>query len=88
MNAYEREMLVRYRRADLYRDARREHLVTAAHAQREHKVERVSAPALGGRVRALTAWLHRPAAPILPKASLDAGGSVSGHLLTRGARPR
>jgi hypothetical protein len=88
MNAYEREMLVRYRRADLYADARRAQLAKAAQAHRDPKVERISAPALGGRVRALAAWLHRPAAPAAPKASLDAAGSVSGHLLARGARPR
>jgi len=87
MNAYEREMLVRYRRADLYADAHRAHLAKAARAQRA-QTEHVSVPALGGRVRALTAWLHRPATPAVPKASLDVGGSVSGHLLTRGARPR
>jgi len=83
MNAYERELLVRYRRADLYEDARQARLAKVAHAHHDPATARVAAPSLGGRI---AAWLHRPATTALP--TLDPGASVSGHLMTRGARPR
>ncbi|MGZ3587569.1 MAG: hypothetical protein ACXVAE_00720 [Candidatus Limnocylindrales bacterium] len=89
MNAYEREMLVKYHRADLHAEGREARLAAAAHGTAKPAVQRVDAGIVTKPARALAAWLRRPAASSPAAAGpATAGGSVSGHLLPRAARLR